>query len=316
MLFVSWATDLDLCSPRFTESKPLREDGIYQFVCDSEPMVISQGRNVEINVYLAPKSHWDVFTISVDAARKGVEHRSEHGHFKVQMDFTVREHFSLREGKQNNISVTILELQVFKQDDFIRQFYEHENHKLVAQIKVRRRTDMMNVRTVYLGRAQEIQTSRYGKYRKYIWRSADGKESGFTGISFKTEEDLHDIERIQKHQLTSPRSKKFEYVHDNDGYSNPNLVLPVQFEVGEAITVQVFNLKFDPPKFVEILLRSAEFNVQETSYEVVHDAMLRFVFTYRVTEGKKVTITSMAMRIQAYLAVLNNLGDGKASKTI
>jgi hypothetical protein len=316
MLFVSWATDAEMCSPRFTESKPLREDGIYQFVCDSEPAVVSQSKSVEINVYITPKAHWAVFTISADQARKGVEYRDEDGHFKVQMDFTMEERFSFKEGKHTCMCVTLLELQVFKQREFLEQFYQHENHKLVAQVKVKRRTDMMNVRTVYIGRAQVIETSRYGKCRKYVWKSADKEAPGFTGISFKTEEDLHDIERIQKHHMTSPRKPNLVYIHDCDGFSNPNLVLPVQFEVGEGVTVQVFNLKFDPPKFVEVHLRSAEFNAGEVSYEVVHDATLRFVFTYHVTDTKKIIIDTIIMKVQAYLAVLNNLGDSKSAKTV
>ena len=115
MLFVSWATDLELCHPRFTEAKLLREDGIYQFVCDSDPMVVSYGKIVEINVYLTPKSHWAVFTISANMARKGVEYKNEDGHFKIQMDFVIVEGFSIREGKQNYISVRLLELRIFQQ---------------------------------------------------------------------------------------------------------------------------------------------------------------------------------------------------------
>jgi hypothetical protein len=63
-------------------------------------------------------------------------------------------------------------------------------------------------------------------------------------------------------------------------------------------------------------LRSAEFNAGEVSYEVVHDATLRFVFTYHVTDTKKIIIDTIIMKVQAYLAVLNNLGDSKSAKTV
>jgi hypothetical protein len=319
MLYVSWATDLEICSPSFCEAKPLSPKGLYHFVCDSQPFAISRCGEVEVNVYFTPKAHCKCIMVTLVKAMYGQSIKDETGHFRVKLDFTTREHFSFQEGKRTLLSMTLIELEIYNQDDFVKTFLETEGHKMVGQLKVKRRSDMMNVRTVYIGRPQEILTSAYAKYRRYVWTSGPENSVGFSGIGLRSKEDLRDIQRIQKFHIASPRGDANgdddAYVHDNDGFSNANQVLPIEFGEGEALSVQMFNLKFDPPKFIELQLRSAEFSGDKKSYEVVYDGSIQFEFQYHLYK-KKVVITALKMRVKAYIATLNNLGDGKAAKTV
>jgi len=315
MLFVSWAPDLDVCSPRYSEIKPLSPKGLYHFVCDADPLVVSTCGDVEINVFFTPKAHCKCIMVTLMKTMHGQDIRDESGHFRVKLDFTTKEHFSIQEGRHVFLSVTLIELEIYKQDEFVRNFLESEGHKIVSQIKIKRRLDMMNIRTIYIGRPQEITTTCYAKSRRYIWKSNDTETSGFLGVGLRSQEDLKDIQRIQKFQVVSPRAEKGEYMHDNDGFSNPNRALPIEFEAGEAITIQMFNLKFDPPKFVEVQVRSAEFSGNTKQYNVVYDGSLHFEFEYHLNRNK-IVITAIKMRVNPYITTLNNFGEGKAAKTV
>lgn len=316
MLYISWASDFSICDQKYSEKKQLSTSGVYHFIFDGDPVQISKVGDIEINLYLSPKSHCGLYTLNVEELRKGVEKYDISGHVFIKADYRLSTTFTPREGTHNMIALTLIEIRIHAQDDFIRNFYMTENHKIVSQIKVKRRTDMMNVRTMYLGRAQEIFTSRYGSYRRYVW-TAGHEENTFKGIAYKSEEDLHDIVRIQKFHMVSPRGKKpITYIHDNDQFSNTNHALPIEFNIGEAITIQVFNLKFDPPKFVEMQIRYAEFSNSELRYEVVFDAAMQFVFTYHINESKSVVIDTITMRVKSYNSTLNNLGNGVDAKTV
>lgn len=319
MLYVSWASDLELCSPKHSEIKPVCQKGLYYFVCDSDPIAISSCGEVEINVFFTPKSHCKSMVLTLVKGVYGQSVRDETGHFRVKLDFTLKEHFSIREGKRILLSMTLIELEIYNQDDFIRNFFESESHKIVAQIKIKQRSDMMNVRTIFIGRPQEIITSSYAMYRRYIWKSGKMEDEGFTGIGLRIKEDLTDIRRVQQYHTISPRDSlhvnEREYVQDNDGFSNCNITLPIEFEDGEAMNIQMFNLKFDPPKFIELQLRSAEFNGDKRCYKVIYDASIDFEFEYEVKK-KKIVINSIKMRVKSYVTTLNNLGEGKAAKTV
>lgn len=316
MLYISWASDYGFCDQKYSEKKQLSTSGVYHFVFDGDPTQISKIGDVEINLYFSPKSHCGLYILNVKELQNGKEKHDISGHVFIKADFKTWDNFTTRDGNHTLISLTLIEIKIHMQEEFIKNFYMNENHKIVSQIKVKRRTDMMNVRTVYIGRAQEIFTPRYGSYRRYFWQGTK-EETGFKGIACKSEEDLHDIERIQKFHMVSPRGKKPPvYIHDDDGFTNANQALPIVFNIGEAITIQVFNLKFDPPKFIEMQLRYAEFSNSELKYEVVFDAAIQFVFTYHMNKTKSVVIDGVTMRVKSYNSTLNNLGDGKDAKTI
>jgi hypothetical protein len=317
MIFISWASDFDVCNQRFSEKKTLTPTGVYHFVCDTTPSPISSLKQMEVNVYFTPHTQWRSIIITLDENTQEYEVMDEIGHFNLIIDYKAKQHFSVVNGKQTLLYVSLIELRIHNQDEIFESFMRSEGHKIVAQVKIKRRSDMMNVRTIYVGRAQQIVTDYHSRSRRYLWKSGDASNVGFVGVGLRSPEDFPDLQRIQKFHTISPRLdlRDVQYVFDNDDYSNERRVLPIEFEQGEAIDIQMFNLKFDPPTFIELQVRAAEFNSDKKYYEVIYDRCVKFQFAYYVVKSK-IVITSITMELRIYSTTLNNFGDGKSAKTV
>lgn len=318
MIYLTWSSDIDINDINRTETKPLIRSGLYHFVCDGEPKVVSASGNIEINIFYEPKLHWKRFTIPIHGTKRDVAIFDETHMFKVSLEFSLDRRFSTKEGFHVVIILSLIELEIIKQDRMLGIFLESEKHKIVLQSKIKSRRDMMSIRSLYFGRAQEISTTKYGGRRTYAWTSTS--EQTFKGIGIRSAEDLDDIRDIQTYPLLSPREKdggQKSYEPDNDAFSNKNMSLPIDFNDGEAISLQVFNLKFNPPKFIELQLRWIEFlGCKEKKYHVVYDRDTSFDFEFHIESEKKVIIRKLSLHVNRYITVLNTMGDNKSAKTV
>lgn len=319
MLALCCSTDIEIDSPIKTAPLPISDSAVYYFVIGAEPVQISSQGHLEIDIFHSPKLHWKRVSIDLLRLEKTGRGCDESKNFKIKVDFRREKRFNVKLGYHHVIMVTLIELQIEKQSLMLETLMSEERHKLVLQTKLKSRRDMMYIRTVYLGRAQSITTTSQGDKRCYVWKSGNAN-TVFKGVGVRTSEDMKDIEMIQTYPMTSPRLKDGEvetYEGDNDGFSNPNLCLPIDFSDGEAVELQVFNLKFNPPKFMEVQVRWAEFLGSKNNVcRVVYDRDVTFFLKFEVQGEKKIMMTEVEIKFNRYVSVLNHMGDHKGSKTV
>lgn len=144
------------------------------------------------------------------------------------------------EGIVQNVTIQTVSLQL-KSKDFIHIWSNREQHRIVATLKKDVRSERMT-----LGRAQMIQTSptltRTYKWQSTLKNSPDGMRpnEGPTPSYISPRLDFNTVKEV-----------------DHDGFSNPNSVLPMTIPSEGIVTLQFFNLKDQPPRFLEWSIRWA-----------------------------------------------------------
>lgn len=144
------------------------------------------------------------------------------------------------EGIVQNVTIQIISIQL-KSKDFIRIWSNREQHRMVVTLKKDVRSERMT-----LGRAQMIQTSptltRTYKWQSTLKNSPDGMRpnEGPTPSYISPRPDFNTVKEV-----------------DHDGFSNPNSVLPMTIPSEGIVTLQFFNLKDQPPRFLEWSIRWA-----------------------------------------------------------
>tara|TARA_R110001632_G_scaffold90880_3_gene195028 strand:- start:4335 stop:5504 length:1170 start_codon:yes stop_codon:yes gene_type:complete len=290
-MLISWCVDLDICREQFSTPKELNVKGIYEWDFANFKGCTTRTGSMIFNIYMAPKFHW--VSVKIPLQKFPSEKLNlitlEQNTIVLSFNYDISdEFFNVEYGLYSiNVELKYVKLRLLHPKVTLQRFRDLESHKIILQIKIMKRDNGMKVRTIYFGRAQKILTTEHAGNRHYIWTSKNDMESTvFHGIGLRRKTDLIDIDQILQMQkeagkkleklnlfdcntcedierkefqslnsiLISPRPH-IDYTPDNDGYSNSSLVLPLIFTDEQMINIQIFNLKFADPKFIEIRIR-------------------------------------------------------------
>jgi hypothetical protein len=199
----------------------------------------------------------------------------------------------------------------------VEQEDEHVKEKkrgIQLRAKGEREGSKVEERMQEKGREREEKEGGKRRGELHVSTREKGIGKGFEGVGNLTEEDLHDHAKIQKGAIVTPRETPYE--QDSDKFINHNACLPIRLTEGEMLVLQVFNLKFTPPRFAEFRFKWIEFeNAKDYTYESLEDPFFYFTFEVRKDE-KDIKIGTISIRIKEYRKVLNCLGDSKILHTI
>lgn len=147
-------------------------------------------------------------------------------------------------GLQQNVTIESISIRL-KSKDVIPLWVEQEKHRIVATLKRDQRLERIT-----LGRAQRIITRGV---RTYTW------------LSFKDIDPDAKINEDPPPFNISPRLEAGVSTEvDHDNFSNMNAVLPITLLPECIATIQFFNLKDKPPRFLEWSIRWATLVEQAT----------------------------------------------------
>ena len=164
--------------------------------------------------------------------------------FMMQIVYTARCAYDAKyEGLVQHLSIESISLQL-KSVDFPSLFVAGEKHRMVATIKRDRRLERL-----LLGRAQVIETSAT-KTRLYTWKNKGGESSSGGG----------ETPRSLSPRLEDTHSAQV----DHDGFSSPFSAFPITIVEDSVVTIQFFNMKDNPPRFIEWSIRWASLVEQMT----------------------------------------------------
>ena len=170
--------------------------------------------------------------------------------FMMQIVYTARCAYDAKyEGLVQHLSIESISLQL-KSVDFPSLFVAGEKHRMVATIKRDRRLERL-----LLGRAQVIETNA-NHSRLYTWKNK-GSNNNYGDSS-------------SSDSIVTPRglSPRLEDTHsaqvDHDGFSNPFSAFPITIVEDSVVTIQFFNMKDTPPRFIEWSIRWASLVEQMT----------------------------------------------------
>ncbi len=259
-MFVIWRTD-DKNIYKETSLHKLTHDGVYRWSPKDFNMMAEMGANIEFNIYFEPGLHWITVSIGIinlmgktnyelqfkDSDRNGIIYFSYDLSRKYDGEY---------QGLLYKISVDHIMITLKHQKTILEHFNNTENHKISLMLKIDQREDedkSMYIRKIFLSRAQDIKTTKYYGTRTYKWLSTECKLD-FDEIPLRRPSDLTDMDMIFKSPILSPRTPE-KYVPDNDRFSNENRALPIKLLIGQTLTVQIYNLKFNPPKCVEVKVK-------------------------------------------------------------
>jgi hypothetical protein len=228
----------------------------------------------------------------------------------LKFEYSIVEKFDHTYGKHCIITLYKVDLELKFQEASIERFKQLENHKIVLQLKVMKREGTMLIQSIYIGRPQSIFTSSHGGTRTYKWISHGG-DIPFHGIGFKRVHDLTDQDHISKSPNISPRPKE-EYVPDNDSFHNEVKILPVVLEEGQVLNIQFYNLKFSPPKLMELHLKFSELR----DLTQIKIGKATYVNITAEPMESKFHITEVALIAHKYLLVLHYMGEYEVPMTI
>lgn len=314
MIYLKWASDVEKDKTQITEHKTLNSEGVYHFVCDPDPIKVDFHGYIDIDIYLTPGLYWKTISLRISELQDGAMNDESGREVGVSIQFSIKKKFMIGDGYQLFISINLISLHLYRQDASLAILNEREGHRIVMQIKIKSRKEMMQIRTIYLGRAQKIRTHQNHTNRIYSWVSGD---QPFGGIGMRSVEDLNDIKAIQMYPMISPRPNVVTIVSDHDSFSNEDRCLPINFEEGEAVNLQFFNLKFNPPKFVEIQVRWAEFlGSKEGNCHIIHDKDISLTLTFEIVDERKIYLKEITFKVLRYLSSLDSMGDNKPAKTV
>ena len=196
-----------------------------------------------LDVYIARPITVPWKRISIDEI---VMDHCPHDYYVDDMDFSMQIVYTTRcaydaeyEGLMLFVCVESVSLQLKSKAGGPLAWVAAEQHRMVATLKKETRADRLLLR-----RAQSIQ-SVGNATRLYIWKTLVEKKRGLIeaplppfGLSPRVEDD---------------RSSEV----DHNGFSNPVSAFPIIIVENAIVTIQFFNLKDRPPRFVEWSIRWA-----------------------------------------------------------
>lgn len=343
---ISWTTDEEFSEILYSEKCDPNEEGEFCFKFENWERLGRPAGIMHFSIHFYPGMLWKTISMllpGLESPRGGSE--LLHGeNDEISCTYFMKSNFTPRNGKHHVIKLesVVVKTDIDKFLKLAAERFSLENHKIVGQIKIYTRGNnhlkrlskssglpspifkkksgtyqtaiqssellcndgRMKVRTIHLGRAQRIITDHEFRRRVYQWKA--GEERPFEGTSNSSLEDLTDADHIAKSPNISPRPQE-PYVPDNDCFSNPRKVLPVDVNDIQKISLQFHNMKFSPPQFTELhvkpeeLLSYSEFCWGKISVEIK-------------TQEQK--IQHISFTCEDYQNTLNDLGKYSEPKTI
>lgn len=348
-MFVEWSADDHMHDAFRTDVHPLTPDGICKWSLHNSQSSTRSDPTLIFKVFFHPKIHWMtiVACISPSDTKTTKSALSDDKTMEITFEYTTKSSFSQELGSYTSIQLTSLTLVLLHKESTMEEFKRYENHKLSLLIRVFKRDRTMTMRSIFVGRAQEILTTEHAGTRTYTWLSTKEK-AVFDGIGFRRISELHDMDAISHCPNISPRPKA-DYIMDNDEYKNPDRVLPIGIMDGESLNLEFFNLKFAPPKYFEVNIPWKEivdvpalFTVRDQTEKVVkkrfslkfkskscpeaiETALSRYDvniaegvslrITYDRLEVCKIAIRRIDLVVKKYLLALHYMGQDLVSKT-
>lgn len=351
-MFVEWSSEDHMCDAFRLDICELSE-GICEWHIVNSKSTTRSDPVLNFKVFFAPRVHWTTISTEITASTevKGAICHSESKDIEITFKYFTKSTFSQQLGTHLEVHLLHLRLRLLHPEVTMETFHRYENHKLSLLLRVFRRDGLMTIRSVYVGRAQEIQTTEHSGTRVYTWTPRQGA-IGFDGIGFRRVSDLGDIDAIGRSRLSliSPRQSA-EYVMDNDDFHNASKVLPVELLVNESLNLEFFNLKFTPPKCLEIQVPWREiidvptlFTTQDPMRkvmkrrfslgpkqipeilmaryekqivdEVANSALVTLRVTYERIDADKISIREIKLIMRKYLLSLHYMGENVALKTV
>ena len=339
-MYVRWSTE-DLVDGLATSVLPLDSGGVHVWELTDFISLSRTSPNMEFQIFFEPGLHW----ITLRAPLGEREMHSQSREATLSYDYETTPGFNQEFGTHLVISVKRIRVEAPKIRDVVANFMKLENHKVSMLLRIFKREKTMIVRSVYIGRAQQIQTTEHAGTRTYTWTANEGTAT-FDGIGFRRPSDLGDLDAIVKAPQISPRPKQ-EYVQDHDGFHNEAKVLPVGIELDQILKFEVFNLKYEPPRSLEIqvawkelvdvpslyvLKRSSSVGVKPKRFSFgpakikdeigvakfearVNDFVILKV-TYERLSVDKLVLREICLVVEKYLLALHYMGASMQPKTI
>lgn len=193
----------------------------------------------------------------------------------------------------------------------MREVRERDNHRIVclAQIYKRTKSNRMQQNAIYLGRAQNIETTTgYNpRDRVYTWvLGLEKDQPAFPGFIVKREEfwpfhkEQHDDMlklKIYNQPLSArfaENKKKVAYSPDSDDYSNLLKVPPIHVGAEEDLVFYFYNMEENSGHPLEIYLRRGNFSTQKKDKLKRHtDSVQMFVFNQEIGKNLSVFVEYM-----------------------
>lgn len=353
-MFVEWSTEDHMCDAFRLHTLEWAQNGMYEWSLTESKSTTRSNPELNFRVFFAPKVHWLTISTQIVLSEEFTwsSCHSETKDIEITFEYRTRSCFSQQLGSHIEVQLSHLKLQLLHPDVTLYAFHHCEDHKLTLLLRVFRRDKTMTIRSVYVGRAQEIQTTEHAGTRIYTW-SSNHEPVSFDGIGFRRISDLGDIDAIgslRKSSLTSPRAKS-AYVMDNDQFHNESKVLPIGIQTDEILSLEFFNLKFTPPRFIEIQVPWKEiidipslFTMRDPMRKVVkrrfslgpkpapeievsrfekqinvsalNIPLITLRVTYERIDANKISIREIKLIMRKYLLTLHYMGEGIALNTV
>ncbi len=346
-MFVEWSTDDHMCDAFRTDVHPMTPDGICKWSLHDSKSCTRSEISLIFRVFFSPRIHWmDISTtVAKSSTRCPVTVVSEDKSIEIVFEYTTKESFNTDLGTHTIIELSSLILHFLHLDATIDEFQRYENHKIALLLRVLKRDVNMSIRSTYIGRAQEIHTTEHSGTRTYTWLPTEATPT-FDGIGFRRISESYDMEAISHAPDISPRPKQ-SYTMDNDDFHNVSRVLPVGIMTDETLNLEFFNLKFTPPKCMEVQIPwkeiidipaiftmrdpgtktivkkrfSLRFKPEEPQeigvarYEIpVREGVVARI-TYERVAADKIAIREIKLIVKRYLLALHYMGEDTSSRT-
>lgn len=340
-----------MCDAFRTDVHPMTPDGICKWSLHESKSCTRSDISLIFKVFFSPKVHWMNISTSIDKSIISTPATiiSEDKSIELVFEYSTNDNFSQELGTHTVIKITSIIIHLLHVDATMEAFQRYENHKISLLLRVFRRDTTMTMRSVYIGRAQEIQTTEHGGTRTYTWLST-AEIPVFEGIGFRRISENIDMDAISHAPNISPRPQQ-SYIMDNDEFNNPSRVLPTGIMVGETLNLEFFNFKFNPPKCLEVQIpwkdiidiptlftikdpqsrkivkkrfslsfRSSMANppvdIAVARYEVNPSEGIIVRITYERINADRIAIREVKFIIRKYLLALHYLGQGTSARTV
>ena len=349
-MFVEWSTEDHSCDAFRLDTLDVNVNGICEWRPINSKSTTRSEPSLIFKVFFAPRVHWKTIYMTVKSSPITTLESCHSDDKSIVIDFEYRTvaAFNQQLGSHLEVHLSHIRLNLTHHEVTLAEFHRYEDHKVSLLLRVLRRENTMVIRSVYVGRAQEIQTTEHAGTRVYTWKATEQPVT-FSGIGFRRVSELSDIDSINLLRrgasgLLSPRQKE-GYVMDNDDFHNDSRVLPIGIQLGESLNLEFFNLKFDPPKCIEISIPWKEIidiptlftlndpmrkvvkrrfslgpkpsqEITVARFETSPSPMITLRVTYERLDADKISVREIKLIIRRYLLTLHYMGDDVVLNTI